>query len=1253
MAYQIILLLLAASPEFAAGLPSFFIPNTGQMDAAIRYFVQTPDLRAGFSADAAVFQMHDLSLRIRFAGANSQATIVGVDRLTAQANFLIGNRPENWSTHVPLYREIRYRNLYPGIDVTYAGVGPRIKSEFLVGPGADPNSIRLEYSSADNVALDIDSSGALVVRGEHISAREEPPVVYQESSSGRVRIAGRYALRDGLTVGFEIGAYDRALPLIIDPVLSYATYLGGSGLGAVTGVAVDSFGDLYATGWTEATNFPVVGPVQASNQGNVDVFIAKLNAAGSALEYATYIGGNGDDRAAGIAVDGSGLVYVTGSTASTNFPLVTPVSSTLGGGRDAFALKLNASGTALVYSTYLGGTNTDSGTAIAVDASGNAYFAGDTMSANFPVLHAVQPVLGGGTDSFLVKLTSAGAISFSTFLGGVGNEHSGGVAVDSSDNVYIAGGTTSTNFPVVGSIQAVNGGGENAFLAKINSTGTAIVYSTYLGGSGGGGGAGASEEANGVAVDASGNAYLAGVTNSANFPVTIGALQTSYNGVQDAFAAKVNTAGNALVYSTYLGGSSFNWISGLAVSSIGNIYVAGYTSSPDFPTVAPIQTGFNGLYDAFVSEINATGNALVFSTYYGGTGAEVANAIALDSNANMFAGGQTSSLNLPLVGPIQSANTGGSTGWLARIGVTVPPPQIPSAVSVSPSSGNGSSVTLTAQFSDPGGGAALTAVVLLVNTMASSDYACQVTYTPSTNQFALANDVASSGSSPVNPGGGMAQNDQCTLNGATSSATIAGNDLTIVVSLIFQPSFAGAMTDYLYASDANSNTGFVARGTWTVTVAAPQPTNTSVSPNASLGSSQTFTFVYSDTQNPLNITGMAMLFSTSLATTNQCSLAVDRNAGTISLLYDNGTGSSEKAISSPAVLQNSQCAIGATSITLSGLSNIVTMAITFEAAFSGVKNIYMFASESGVITTGWVPMGTYTVAVGGVAVPVSVVPAAGTGPAQRFSFTISDQGGAGFITGLVALFSTSAGATTNACLLAYDRTAGTVSLGFDNPANGAAPVVPGSSTVVSNSQCTLSGPNTTLVVGVTTIVVTMDLTFNATFFGVKNVYLAAVEPGFNSGLVDVGTWTVTGGAPSAVSVSPATGSGLAPAFTFTVSDSSSALNISAMNMLITTGAPTNTANACSLVYNVVNATIGLYANNGTTLSTKGIGSSAILQNSQCAVGYTVGFPSGDSVVFMIDLVFASGFAGSQTVYLDALEPSASSGWVQVGTWTVP
>ncbi len=1248
MAYKISLLFLAAAPGFAAGLPAFFIPNVGQMDRAIRYFVQSPELRAGFSANAAVFQMHGLTLRVDFASANPQVTVVGTDRLAAQANFLMGDRPENWRTNLPMYQRILYRDLYPGIDMTYASAGSRIKSEFLLAPGADPGLIQLKYSGAEN--LEIDSTGALLARGEHIEMREEAPLIYQESASGRVRIPGQYTLRGDNTVGFEIGAYDAALPLIIDPVLSYATYLGGSGIGAVTGLAVDSSGDLYVTGWTEAVDFPVDGPAQASNQGGVDVFIVKLNAAGSALVYATYIGGRGDDRAAGIAVDGSGQAYVTGSTASANFPLAAPVSSTLGGGRDAFALKLNGSGNTLLYSTYLGGTNTDSGTAIAVDSFGNAYIGGDTLSADFPVVGPAQPGIGGATDAFIAKLTSAGVISFSTFLGGAGDEHAGGIAVDASDNVYIAGGTTSTNFPVVGSIQAVNGGSQDAFLTKISSAGSVIVYSTYLGGSGGA--TGTPEEVNAVAVDAGGNAYVAGVTNSPNFPVTAGALQTAFNGGQDAFAAKVNAAGNALVYSTYLGGTGFDWASGLALSSVGNAYIAGYTASLNFPTVAPVQAGFNGLDDAFVSELNATGNVLVFSTYLGGSGADLANAIAVDSSGNMFAGGQTNSLDLPLIGAVQPSNKGGSTGWVARIGVTAPPPQIPSTVSVSPSSGSGNVVTFTAQFSDPAGAVALTTAVLLLNTTASSDFACQVTYEVSANQFALANDIASSGSSTVNPGGGMAQNDQCTLIGASSSATIAGNNLTLVVSLAFQPGFPGAKTAYLYAADANSNTGFVARGIWTVTVAPPQPTASSVSPNSSMGSSQTFTFVFSDTQDPLNITGMAMLFSTSLATINQCSLAVDRNEGTISLLFDNGTGSDEKAISSPAVLQNSQCAIGATSITLSGLSNIVTMAITFKAAFSGVKNIYMFGSENGIITTGWVQMGTYTVAAGGVAVPNSVVPASGTGPAQRFSFTISDQGGAGFLTGLAALFSTSPISNTNACYLVYDRTVNTVSLAFDNPGKGATPVTPGSTTIATNSQCTLNGINTTVAIGVTSIVVTIDLTFNANFFGVKNVYLAAVEPGFNSGLATLGTWTVTGGAPSAISVIPASGTGLSPSFTFTVSDSSSAGNISAMNLLFTSGAPTNTANTCSLVYNTANATIGLYANNGTTLSTKGIGSSADLENSQCAVGFTVGFTSGNSVILEINLAFMSAFDGAKTVYLDALEPNAASGWVQEGTWLV-
>jgi hypothetical protein len=526
-----------------------------------------------------------------------------------------------------------------------------------------------------------------------------------------------------------------------------------------------------------------------------------------------------------------------------------------------------------------------------------------------------------------------------------------------------------------------------------------------------------------------------------------------------------------------------------------------------------------------------------------------------------------------------------------------------------------------------------------------------VTYMVSANQFALANDVASSGATLVNPGGGNAQNDQCTLNGSGSYVTISGTVLTVVVSLTFQPEFTGSETVYLSAVDASGNTtGLVSSGTWTATVPSPMPTASSVSPNASMGSSQTFTFVFSDTQNALNITGMATLFSTSQSFTSACYIIVDVNAGTIALAWDSALGVNSRSFGSSTPLSNSQCTVGAASMTVSGLSVILSVAVTFEGAFSGLKNIYMFASENGVYETGWVQMGTYDVAAGGVPIANSASPSSGTGPAERFSFTVSDQGGAGFITGLAALISPTLN-TLDACYVVYDRTAGTISLAYDNPNNGASPVTPGGTQVVSNSQCTLKASDSTVVIGVTSIVVTVDLTFNANYFGAKNVYLDAVEPGFTSGWVTVGSWNVTGGAPVANSVSPSSGSGLTPTFTFTVSDSTSAANISGISMLVTSGSPANSANACYLVYNVAAATIALYNNPGTSSSSKLIGSSATLSNSQCAVGYTVAFPSGNSVVISVNLVFSSTFAGPQSVYLDALEPDASSGWVSVGSWT--
>jgi len=433
------------------------------------------------------------------------------------------------------------------------------------------------------------------------------------------------------------------------------------------------------------------------------------------------------------------------------------------------------------------------------------------------------------------------------------------------------------------------------------------------------------------------------------------------------------------------------------------------------------------------------------------------------------------------------------------------------------------------------------------------------------------------------------------------------------------------------------------------------PSADSVSPNSGSGASQEFTFVFSDTQNPANLTGLAMLFATSVTSTNVCYLVYDRNQGSISLLWDSGTGSNSKLITSVAILQNSQCQVSTTSITTSGLSIILKASITFKGTFAGLKSIFMYASK-GALNTGWVNKGTFNstanTTTGGVPTADSVVPASGSGRTQRFSFQVSDLGGSSYIAGVAMLLSTSL-STLNACSVVYDRGTNTLSLGYENPANGSTPLTVGSNNVVSNNQCSLYGVNSTVVIGATAIVVTLDLTFSATFFGAKNIYLYAGEPGVNTGYVLRGSWTVTSGSPTADSVSPVSGAGTFPTFVFTVSDPSGASNISGIGALFTTGPPSIIANACNVLYNRSNATIGLYADDGITLSTKPIGSSAALQNTQCAIGYSAPSTSGNSVSILVQVLFKTPvFDGAKSVYVQANEPSISSGWTLRGSWTV-
>jgi hypothetical protein len=1228
-------LTLAASVGYSAQLPLFFFPNTGQADSSVQYIVQTPDLSARFRPDGAIFQSNQHETGVRFVGANPRVAITGAELLPAKINFFLGT--SGWTRDVPSYSKILYRGLYSGIDMTYGGTGSQIKSEFLVAPGADPSLIRLEYSEP----VSIDAAGNLVV-GDF---REAAPEIYQ----GHVKVAGRYRVLDAHTVGFEIDSYDASAPLVIDPTVSYATYLGGSGSTAITGVAVDASGFLYVTGWTAALNFPVNGGFQASNQGGDDVIVAKLNQAGTGLLYATYIGGRANDQGAAIAVDSLGQAYVTGSTSSSNFPLVLSNRAGLGGASAAFALKLNATGNILLYSGYLGGTVYETGAAIALDANSNAYIAGTTQSSNFPTVNPTQAFIGGGADVFVTELNSAGTITFSTFLGGSGNEEAGGIAVDVNGNIFVAGGTASANFPVVSPIQGAIAGTQDAFVTKINS-GRSIGFSTFLGGSGG-----SPQQASAIALDSAGNPYITGVTTSTNFPITSGAFQTVLNGLENAFVTKLS-GGGVLAYSTYLGGSSFDWGYAIAVSSAGNAYIAGNTSSVDFPTLSPVQAANNGLYDAFVTELNFNGRSLLFSTYYGGSNQDSGSAIAVDTSANIYLGGQTSSANLAVVTPIQSSIAASSTGWVMRLGVTGVPPTQVATVAILSNAQAGNGATFTTEYTDTGGGSTITTALLLVSASSSTANACYITYSPANNLFSLYSDSGTTVAGTVTPGSGSAQNDQCILSGLGSSATVSGTGLSVTFVLTFLPAFAGAKNVYLQAMDSTSITNLNQGAGFTVTTTSGIPQVISVSPSAGSGLSQTFTLVYNNTISSTSLNNLAVLFAISTNPVNSCYVAVNPQLGTVSLFSDNTSTQSSTSLGSSIQLQNSQCIIGATTAVQGGTAITVTMAVSFKTGFNGLRNIYMEASTSSA-NTGFVAMGTFSIPTPGTPATISAVPGSGFGPSERFSFTLADPAGASLITSGAILFASTFN-MNNACYMIWDGTKNTVSITFDNPANGQTQLTPGQPGIATNEQCTLNAANSTVVVGATQVIITLDLTFNSTFFGAKNIYLLAAEQNASSGWNSVGTWTVTGGASTANSMAPSSGAGSSATFVFTVSDSTSPTNLSGMSMLFTTGPPTVIANACYLVFtrtiNVQTTTIGLWDNTGnTTLSTKLLGSSANLLNSQCAVGTTTQTVVGDSVQFAIQIVFFKpAFSGPKSVYLNATEPNSGSGFVYMGSWTV-
>ena len=633
--------IVSAAPTPAATVPIAFEPNHGQLDPSVLFRARG----AGFSLLLTSTEMVVVpaaaggqTVRLTLEASAPNPAVVGTQPLRGRVNYYLGHDPARWRTGIPTFGRVEYRDVYPGIDLVHYVSDRRLQHDFVVRPGADPGAIRIALTGGAGARLD--TAGDLVLRTGAGDVRLGKPVVYQQLERGRVAVDGRFVLGgDGTEARFAIGAYDRRYALVIDPPITYALAFGGGALDIGEAIAVDGSRAVHVGGSTRSADFPVTDGTVL--RGSLDGFVGRLTADGSALEYLTYLGGNGDDFVKAIAVDGAGNAWVTGST-SGNFPLANAAGR--GALTDAYVARLDATG-ALAFARYLGGSAADAGNGIAVDAAGNVHVVGVTASSNFPVgVSNVAGTFRGATDAFVARLDPTGTVTYVRVIGGTGADEAFGVAM-ASDRAVVTGRTTSpaAGFPVHNALQPARAGDADAFVAKLRVDGT-LMFSTFLGGDG-------DDSGRGIAVDRNGNVYVTGATTSESFTPGSGTRAST-----DVFVARMTAGGDALGYAFFFGGALRDVGRGIAVNALGNAYVTGITDSADFPTVNPDEgTGsdFDGVFrdtlagasDAFVVRLSAAGDfePLAYSTLvgFGGLDTFAGNAVAVDRSGNAYVTGRT------------------------------------------------------------------------------------------------------------------------------------------------------------------------------------------------------------------------------------------------------------------------------------------------------------------------------------------------------------------------------------------------------------------------------------------------------------------------------------------------------------------------------------------------------------------------------------------------------------------------------------
>jgi hypothetical protein len=674
----------------AVRLPLSFVPNTGQAHAAIHFQAQHAGAGIAFTADGLLLSLpapgnrttldaagrhgqesHEFYesergeaavVQLRFVGSSAGAEWQGEGTLPGRANYLTGNDPAGWQTGLPTYATVVQHNIYPGVDLRYSGQPGHLLTEWTITPALTrPETISWHYQGA---AVHLDAAGGLVV-GDGLLT-QAAPLAWQVVNGEQLPVGVGYNLTADNLIHFRFTNYDPSHPLHLQAPLAYQTE---SAREEITAIAVDPVGNTYVAGWTTSSNLPMVDAYQPiiASYGHEEAFVAKLAPDGATLLYSTYLGGQEADQATGITLDSTGRIIVVGSTGSADFPTQNPLQSFQGGYFDVFVTILSADGSTLDFSTYLGGSDYDNASAVALDTADNLYVAGATGSFDFPTTAAAwQPVHSGGLpgsfDAFLAKLdTSGNSLAFGTYLGGFGSDTPHGLAVGSDDTPYLVGTTESDDFPTMNPFQAAPGEHWEAFVTRFTADGTNLIYSTYLGGSD-------LDEGYGIALDSADRIYVTGRTSSPDFP----GADTSFGsgGIADAFVTRLTADGTAIEYGVYIGGNDYDTPFAIALDEANNAYIAGFTSSLDFPTLNAVQANYGGgPTDGFLTKLAADGSALAYSTYLGGSGHDYIYTVVADESNRAHVAGAAYSANFPTTaGSFQPAYAGGvSDAFISRL----------------------------------------------------------------------------------------------------------------------------------------------------------------------------------------------------------------------------------------------------------------------------------------------------------------------------------------------------------------------------------------------------------------------------------------------------------------------------------------------------------------------------------------------------------------------------------------------------------